>query len=92
MTDLTVSVEGPDGSADVTLPEALVEALGEGDERPEDVVVNVTLMAFAQRAHALVHHSGEDVPADLEAAEEQMRDAFEERFGVAFSEAIGHEH
>ena len=89
----TFTIEGPDGDTDdVELPAGLVDALSEQGEEPSAAVADVTCMAFAQRAHAIVHHSEGETPADLEAVAESMEDLFEERFGVSFGEATGHQH
>lgn len=89
----TFTIEGPDGDTDaVELPAGLVDALSEQGEEPSAVVADVACMAFAQRAHAIVHHSEGETPADLEEVAESMEDLFEERFGVSFGEATGHQH
>lgn len=88
----TYTIEGPNDDADeVELPTALVDALAEGDPDVE-VVADVTTMAFTSRAHMLVHHAEDDVDEDLAAAEETALDLFEERFGITYGEATGHQH
>ncbi|MFC6725081.1 hypothetical protein ACFQE1_12000 [Halobium palmae] len=89
----TYTIEGPEGDVEeVELPAGLVDVLAEQGEEPTAVVGEVTLMAFVQRAHAIVHHSEGEVPADLREIEETARELFEERFGVSFAEATGHSH
>lgn len=89
----TYTIEGPEGDVDeVELPAGLVDVLAEQGEEPTAVVGDVTLMAFVQRAHAIVHHSEGEVPEDLREMDEAAQELFEERFGVSFAEATGHSH
>lgn len=91
----TYTIEGPDGDTEsVELPDGLVDILAEQGERPTKVVGDIALLSFAQRAHAIAHHSeGEaDVPADLREINEKAEELFEDRFGVPFAEATGHDH
>jgi hypothetical protein len=87
------TIEAPDGNSEtVELPEGLVDLLSEQGEAKESVVADITLLAFAQRAHALVHHSEGEVTEDVAAIGEKAEELFEERFGVSFAEATGHQH
>jgi hypothetical protein len=89
----TYTIEAPDGNSEaVELPEGLVDILSEQGEAKETVVADITLLAFAQRAHALVHHSEGEVTEDIAEIGETAEDLFEERFGVSFAEATGHQH
>ena len=89
----TFTIEGPDGDTDdVELPTGLVDVLSEQGDEPSTVVADIACMAFAQRAHAIVHHSEGETPADLGAVADSMEDIFEDRFGVTFGEATGHQH
>lgn len=88
---ITFSIESEDDADDLTLPAGLVDLLAEGEQGPAETVGDITLLAFASRAHHVVHH-GEDADEDLEAQEERVMDLFEERFGVSFAEATGHHH
>ncbi|MFB6137632.1 MAG: hypothetical protein ABEJ42_04745 [Halobacteriaceae archaeon] len=91
-TELTFTVEGPEGETDtVTVPASLLDALGQGESHVE-TVASEALVTFVTRAHQLVHHAEDDADADLEAAEEALLDRFEERFGVTYAEATGHQH
>lgn len=89
----TFTVTGPDGDEDdVELPAGLVDVLSEQGEDPSEVVGDIVMMGFAQRAHAIVHHSQNEVPEDLQAIAEKSEELFESRFGVSFAEATGHHH
>lgn len=89
----TYTIEGPAGDVEaVELPEGLVDLLSEQGEAKETVVADITLLAFAQRAHALVHHSEGEVTEDIAEIGEKAEELFEERFGVSFAEATGHQH
>lgn len=89
---VTLTVEAPDGTSDdVTVPVALIDALADGDDASQ-VVADVALMGLTQRAHALVHHAEGEAGDDLEAAEDEVLDQFEERFGMTYGEATGHSH
>ncbi|SER80677.1 DUF7545 family protein [Natrinema salaciae] len=88
----TFSISSEDGATDdVTIPAGLVDLVAEGDQTDAETVGDVMLLSFASRAHHIVHH-GEDADDELEAQEERVMDLFEERFGVTFGEATGHQH
>lgn len=90
---VTFQIDASDESTDTfEVPAVLLDRLTTGDEPAAEVAADVSLMAFAGRAHALVHHAEGEVDAALEAAEEAVLDAFEERFGVTYAEATGHAH
>jgi hypothetical protein len=88
---VTISIEANGDSDEVTLPTGLVDVLAEQGQSPAEVVGDITLLSFASRAHHLVHHGEGDDP-ELAAIEEETMDLFEERFGVTFGEATGHQH
>jgi len=89
----TYSIEGPEGNEDtVELPADLVELLREGDETGAQVVGDVVLQAFAQQAHARVHHAEDGATEELQEANEIIEGLFEDRFGISLSDAMGHQH
>jgi len=89
----TYTIEGPDGdSDDVELPAGLVDTLAEQGEEPTQVISDIVVQALAQHAHALVHHSQGETPADLAEMNDEMEAIFEDRFGMPLSDAIGHSH
>ncbi|WP_049927495.1 DUF7545 family protein [Halopiger goleimassiliensis] len=89
---VTLSISADDDTTDeVEVPAGLVDIVAEGDQGTAETVGDVVLLSFASRAHHLVHH-GEGADDDLEAQEELVMDLFEERFGVTFGEATGHQH
>ncbi len=89
---ITFAIESEDGDEDdVTLPAGLVELVAEGGQSPAETVGDIALLSFASRAHHIVHH-GEEADEELEAQEARVMDLFEERFGVTFGEATGHQH
>lgn len=91
--DLTYDIAADDGTTDAfSVPSALIDGLSEVDEPAATVAADVAVMAFAGRAHALVHHAQGEPDAALEAAEAAMLETFEERFGVSYAEATGHSH
>ncbi len=89
---IEVHIEGPDGEDTVTLPADLLEMLSEGGENSATVVGDLALMSCAQRIHATVHHAEGEVDDELQAVEDTTLDLFEERFGMSFGEATGHQH
>jgi hypothetical protein len=89
----TYTIEGPDGDTDeLELPVGLVDTLAEQGESPTSVVAEIALLSFVQRSHAIVHHAEGETPADLEAINDTAEELFEERFGMSFAEATGHDH
>lgn len=94
MTDETVTlrIEGPDGEDDVTLPTGLLDLLAEDDEIDAQVVGDLALFGCAQRAHAMIHHQEGEPSGDHRAIEETTMELFEDRFGVTYGEATGHQH
>ncbi|MFB6129944.1 MAG: hypothetical protein ABEJ28_03875 [Salinigranum sp.] len=87
------TIEAPDGDTDtLELPAGLVDVLSEQGESKATVVSEISLLAFVQRAHAVVHHSEGEVTADLREMNETAEQLFEERFGVSYAEAVGHQH
>ncbi|MFD1562711.1 hypothetical protein ACFR99_03980 [Haloarchaeobius amylolyticus] len=88
----TFSISSDDGATDdVTVPTGLVDLVAEGDQSDAETVGDLVLLSFASRAHHIVHH-GEDAGEALQAQESEVMDLFEERFGVTFGEATGHQH
>jgi len=89
----TYTIEGPDGDTDeLELPVGLVDTLSEQGEDPTTVVAEIALLSFVQRSHAIVHHADGEVPADLREINDEAEALFEERFGMTFGEATGHDH
>ncbi|WP_267639774.1 DUF7545 family protein [Haloarchaeobius amylolyticus] len=88
---ITFTIESDDDSDEVTLPADLLDLLAEGDQSPAEVVGDIAMLSFASRAHHIVHHGEGDDP-ELDAVEQAAMDLFEERFGVTFGEATGHQH
>ena len=88
---ITVSIEYDDERDDITVPAGLVDLMAEGDQGPTETIGDIVLLSFASRAHHLVHHS-DGADEELEAQEQRMMDLFEDRFGVTFGEATGHQH
>ena len=94
MNEATFTIEDADGSTDeLELPAELVELFSEEDDDSQaQVVGDIALMAFAQRAHMVVHHNEDEPSEELQAIEEATLDQFEERFGMTYGEATGHQH
>ncbi|AHG03851.1 hypothetical protein HALDL1_09750 [Halobacterium sp. DL1] len=94
MNETTFTIEDADGNTDeLTLPAELVELFSEEDDDSQaQVVGDISLMAFAQRAHMVVHHNEDNPSEELQAIEEATLDQFEERFGMTYGEATGHQH
>ncbi len=89
---VTLTIDADDDSTDdVEVPAGLIDLVTEGDQSTAETVGDVVLLSFASRAHHIVHH-GHDADEDLEAQEQHIMDLFEERFGVTFGEATGHQH
>ena len=91
VSTITFTIDSGSDTDELTLPTELVDLLAEGEQLPAEVVGDITLLSFASRAHHLVHH-GEGTDEELEAAEARTMELFEERFGVTYAEATGHQH
>lgn len=89
----TYTVESPDGDTDsFELPTGLVDALSEQGDEKSTVVADIALVAFAQRAHSMAHHAQGEVPEDVSEMADTAEDLFEERLGISFADAMGHDH
>jgi hypothetical protein len=91
---VTYTIESPDGDAEeLTLPTGVVDLLREDEsETDTEVLGDLTMLSFAQQAHALVHHAPEEPDEEVVANEEKTMELFEERFGQTFGEMTGHSH
>ena len=89
----TFTIEGEDGETDsVEIPDVLVELMQDGDKSGAGVVADIVLQAFAQQGHARVHHAEGGVSDEMEAANEELEELFEDRFGISLADAMGHHH
>lgn len=90
---LSVTVE-TDGDADeLELPADLVDLFREDpSETDAQIVGDMVVMAFSERAHAIAHHGEGGDEAAIQEMETAMMDLFEERFGMTYGEATGHSH
>jgi hypothetical protein len=88
---LSVSIDIDGDTDEIELPAELIDLFREEpNESDVEIVGDMTVMAFAERAHAIVHHGeGGD---EVEAIESDTMDVFEERFGMTYGEATGHSH
>ncbi|NHX35580.1 MULTISPECIES: DUF7545 family protein [Halolamina] len=89
----TFTIEGPEGETDtVELPPVMLELMRDGDEPDAQIIADIVLQAFAQQAHARVHHAEGGVSNEVESANDTLEELFEDRFGISLSEAMGHQH
>jgi hypothetical protein len=91
---VTYTIESPGGdSEELTLPKGVVDLLREEEsETDTSVLGDLTMLSFAQQAHALVHHAPEEPDQHVQNLEERTMELFEERFGQTFGEMTGHSH
>ena len=90
---ITVDVQTGGETDSVELPADLVDLFREEpDETDAEIVADVLVMSFAERVHAVVHHGEGHGTESLEGIESAMMDRFEERFGMTFGQATGHDH
>jgi len=92
LEDVTVTVEADGEDDTIEIPAGLIDRLREEGETRADVVGSITLMALTGRAHALLHHVEEESGEELQDIEDVMQGRFEDRFGMTYAEATGHEH
>lgn len=89
---VTLQIDGPDGSDEVTLPSELLELMREGEETDAEIVGDLALFSCAQRIHATVHHAEGGDTAEYKRIEETTMELFEDRFGASYAELTGHHH
>ncbi|MFT4890517.1 MAG: hypothetical protein ACI9YT_001433, partial [Halobacteriales archaeon] len=77
---------------ELTLPQELIDMVDEGGQTEAEVVADVAMLSFASRVHHLVAHSEGEPDEEMQAIEGETMDRFEERFGMTFGEATGHDH
>ena len=88
----TFTIEGPDGETDtIELPPAMLDLMRDDESNPQ-IIADIVLQAFAQQAHARVHHADGGAADEVEAANETLEELFEERFGLSLADAMGHQH
>lgn len=94
MTDsLTVTVDIDEETEEIELPADLVDLYREeADESDAQIVGDMLVMAFSERAHAIAHHGEGGDEETIQAIEDDMMELFEERFGMTYAEATGHSH
>lgn len=88
----TVSIQAGDSTDELEVPKAAIELLSEPGDGPADVVGDLTLLSIAQQLHGAVHHAQGEPDEALEAAEADVMEHFEERFGQTYGEMTGHQH
>ena len=89
---VTLTIDGPDGDDEVTLPTEMLDLMRENDESDAQIVGDLALFSCAQRIHATVHHAEGGDTEEYEDIEEQTMALFEERFGASYAELTGHQH
>ncbi|GAB7095853.1 hypothetical protein JCM30237_30070 [Halolamina litorea] len=89
----TYTIEGPGGQTDtVEVPPAMLDLLRDKNEQGSQIIGDIVLQAFAQQAHARVHHADGGTSDEIQEANDTLEELFEERFGLSLSEAMGHQH
>jgi len=88
---VTFEIDGDGETGRLEVPAGLLEAVAEDDQTGPEVLGDVAMLSLANRIHHVVHH-GEETDPELEAIEAETMELFEERFGVSFAEATGHDH
>jgi hypothetical protein len=90
---LTVTLDVGEDDAAIELPADLVDLYREEpDETDAEIVADMLVMAFSERAHAIAHHGEGGDQETIQAIEADMMDLFEDRFGMTYGEATGHSH
>lgn len=89
---VTLTIESEDDRDELTVPSALIDLLEEDGESAPEIVGDVALFGMAQRIHAAVHHAHDEPGEDLRDLEDLTMELFEQRFGLTFGEATGHDH
>lgn len=96
MTDVettTVRIDSDDCETnELELPTELLAMVDEGGQSDAEIVADVALLSFASRIHHLVAHGEGEPDEEIKSVEEETMAQFEERFGMTFAEATGHQH
>lgn len=89
---VTLSIDGPDGDDEVTLPAEMLDLMREDEESDAEIVGDLALFSCAQRIHATVHHAEGGDTEQYEEIEAATMELFEDRFGASYAELTGHQH
>jgi hypothetical protein len=89
---VTVTLETDEYSDELQVPADAIDVLNESDGGAPTVVADLAMLGIAQQLHTLINHTQEEIGEDVEQAEEQALELFEERFGRSFAEMTGHDH
>ena len=89
---VTLTIDGPDGDDEVTLPTEMLELMREEGESDAEIVGDLALFSCAQRIHATVHHAEGGDTDEYREIEDLTMELFEERFGASYAELTGHDH
>ncbi|AKH98132.1 DUF7545 family protein [Halanaeroarchaeum sulfurireducens] len=89
----TISLDVDGETDELELPADLLDLFRETPEETDaEIVADMVVMAFAERAHAIVHHGENADDEELQAIESEAMDVFEDRFGTTYAEMTGHSH
>lgn len=93
MTDTTtVHIEVDDSEEEVHLPRGVIEFFADEGQTPGETIGDLITVGCTQRLHAVVHHSKDEPPEEIQNLEVAMGEQFEERFGTSFESLLDHEH
>ena len=88
----TVWIQVGGDEEQIELPVSTLDLIGNPGDTQAQTAGDLIMFGSMQRLHGVVHHSNEEPSEDAVAAEEAMKDLFEERFGTSFASLIGHDH
>lgn len=90
---LTVTLEVGSETEEIELPADIVDLYREeANESDAQVIADMLVMAFSERAHAIAHHGEGGDEETIQRIEDDMMAIFEDRFGMTYAEATGHSH
>ncbi|AGN02327.1 hypothetical protein L593_11920 [Salinarchaeum sp. Harcht-Bsk1] len=89
---LTIESDSEHEDETVEVPQGAIDALAQDDDSPTVMAGDLVMLGLAQQLHANVFHSEQAPSEQIQQANEDLDELFEDRFGMTFEEMAGHEH